>query len=173
MTVQISHKRNNWSSILDHDIGHLCFGGRNDISEHSDFGMFEQRLCIFHSDLNISRCCICCLSCASWKSRNNEHDFCVCHLWCWWYLFKKYCVWSWPIFYNVPSKYNSTFVLLSLWFQLRILNMTKIHQCRKMNFYSLSPGFIDHILLVSNFRQLEFSPIIPLFFHFCFAIVIF
>ena len=32
--------------------------------------------------------------------------------------------------------------------------MTKIHQWRKMNFSALSPCFIDHLFLVSDFRQL-------------------
>ena len=30
------------SSILDHDFGHLCFGRRNQISGHSDFGIFNK-----------------------------------------------------------------------------------------------------------------------------------
>ena len=41
MTVQIPFKRNNWSSILDHDFGHLCFGRRIQKSGHSAFGIFN------------------------------------------------------------------------------------------------------------------------------------
>ena len=50
------------SSILDHDLGHLCFGRRIQMSGHSDFGNFTQFVCIFHFDLGISRYCVCCLS---------------------------------------------------------------------------------------------------------------
>ena len=28
--------------MLDHDIGHLCFGGRIQVSGHSDFGIFNE-----------------------------------------------------------------------------------------------------------------------------------
>ena len=63
--------------------------------------------------------------------------FCGSHLWCWWSLFSKYCVWSWIIFHKVTSEYNSAFVLWILRLQLRILEMTEIHQWRKMNFFCL------------------------------------
>ena len=39
-----------------------------------------------------SRYCVCCLSCASWQSGYDIHDFCCRHLWCWWSLFCKYCI---------------------------------------------------------------------------------
>ena len=51
--------------------------------------------------------------------------------------------------------------------------MTRIHQWRKMNFYSLIPCFIDHIFLVSDFGQLlmlKFSPIFPFLHHCCLCI---
>ena len=35
-------------------------------------------------DLGVTWYCVCCLSCASWKSWYNVHYFCSCHLWCWW-----------------------------------------------------------------------------------------
>ena len=96
--------------------------------------------------------------------------FCGCHLWCWWFSFSKYCVWSWIIFHNVTSKYNSGFVHLKIWLQLRILEMTKIHQWRNMNFSPFIPCFIDHFSFVSDFRQLPcryLFQFFPFFFH-CF-----
>ena len=80
--------------------------------------------------------------------------FCGCHLRCWWSLLSEYCIRTRIIFYNVTSEYDSAFVFLILRFQLRILKMTEIHQWRKMNFSGLIPCFIDHLLLVSDFRQL-------------------
>ena len=41
MTIQIPFKRNDWSSILDHDLGHLCRGRRIQMSGHSDLGIFN------------------------------------------------------------------------------------------------------------------------------------
>ena len=58
--------------------------------------------------------------------------------------------------------------IFDIGFQLRILEMTKIHQWRKMNFSALSPCFIDHFFLVSDFGQLpcrnflQFFPFFPL-----------
>ena len=57
-------------------------------------------------------------------------------------------------FDNVTSEYDSTFVFLISRFQLRILKMTEIHQRRKMNFSAISPCFVDHLFLASDFRQL-------------------
>ena len=34
------HKETAGSSMLDHDLGHLCFGRRIQMSGHSDFGIF-------------------------------------------------------------------------------------------------------------------------------------
>ena len=68
------------------------------------------------------------------------------------------------------------FVLLILSFQLRILEMTQIHQWREMNFSAHSLCFIDHLFLVSDFRQLPcwdflqffpiISPLLPLHLEF-------
>ena len=111
----------------------ICvFGTRILIPGHSDFGNFQWRWCIFHLDLGVSGYGICWLSWTSWKPWYNVHDYCGCHLRCWWSLFSEYCIRSWNIFHNVTSEYNPAFVLLKLWFQLRILNMTWIHQWRKM-----------------------------------------
>ena len=86
------------SSILDHDLGHLCFGRRIQISEHSDFGIFHLPV------LNILEAWMWCpwllrLSFGRWRS-----------------LFSKYCVWSGIILHNVTSEHDSAFVLLQFWF---------------------------------------------------------
>ena len=91
-------------------------------------------------------------------------------LWCWWSLFSEYFVRAWIIFHNVTSEYDSAFVLRMLRLQLLILDLTKIHQGRKMNFSAFIPCFIDH-LFVSDICQLPcryfqvfptFSPLLPL-----------
>ena len=66
----------------------------------------------------------------------------------------KYCIQTRIIIYNVTSEYDTVFVLLILRLQLRILEMTKIHQWRKMYFSTFIPCFIDHFFLVSEFCQL-------------------
>ena len=48
--------------------------------------------------------------------------------------------------------------------------MTKIHQCREINFSALIPCFFDHLFLVSDIRQLPcrtFLKFFPLFYHCC------
>ena len=99
------------SSILDHDLGHLCRGGRIQMSGHSDLGMFYNFGASSNFDLGISRYCISCLSCAPWQSGYDIHDFCCCHLRCWWSLFGEYCIRTWIMFHNVASEYNSTFCI--------------------------------------------------------------
>ena len=79
----------------------------------------------------------------------------------------EYCIRAWIIFHNVTSESNWTFVFLKLWFQLRILNMTEIHQWRKMHRPALIPCFSD------DFRQLPcwyFLKFFPLFSHCCLCI---
>ena len=82
------------------------------------------------------------------------HDLCGCHLWCWWSLLCKYCMRAGIIFHNVTSEYDSTFLLLKLRLQFRILEMTEVHWWRKMNFYTVVPCFSDHVFLDSDFCQL-------------------
>ena len=71
------------SSILDDDSSHSCRGKRIHTSGHCDLGFFNnfEASSIF---LGISRYCVRCLSCASWQSGDDIHDFCCCHLRCWW-----------------------------------------------------------------------------------------
>ena len=68
------------SSILHHDFGHLCRGRRNQMSGHSDFGIFYHfgASSVFY--LGSSRFCICCLSIATkqemisimWRGRTRR-----------------------------------------------------------------------------------------------------
>ena len=88
------------SSILDHDFGHLCRGRRIQMSGHSDFGIFNNLWASSIFYLGISWYCVCCLSIAIWQSGDDIHDFCCCHLWCWWPLFSEYCVRPWIVFHQ-------------------------------------------------------------------------
>ena len=72
----------------------------------------------------ISRCCVCCLSIATRKSGDDIHDFCCCHLWCWWSWFSEYCIRPRIVFYILTSEYNSTLVFLVLCLQFSIFQMT-------------------------------------------------
>ena len=91
-------------------------------------------------------------------------------------MFSEHCIRTRIIFYNVTSEYDPAFVLLILGFQLRILKMTDIHQCRKMNFTALIPCFLDHFTFVSDFRQLacwNYLLFFLFFLHCCLCIWIF
>ena len=76
------------SSILDHDLGHLCRGRRIQMSRHSDFRIFNnfgassiipEYKQILHQLLVLH----------TWQSGFDIHDFCCCcHLRCWWSLFR-------------------------------------------------------------------------------------
>ena len=52
-------------------------------------------------------------------------------------MFCEHCVRARIIFHNITSKYNSTFILLVFLLQFSILQMTYVHQWRKMYFTSL------------------------------------
>ena len=67
------------------------------------------------------------------------------------------------MFYHVTSEYDSTFVFLISRFQLWVLKMTKIQQWREMNFSYIIPRFIDHLFLVSDFRQLPCQSFLQFF----------
>ena len=157
------------SSILDHDFGHFDLSVFH-LTMIWAFWLwnFSKRWGIFHFDLSICGYCISCLTWTSRKSGYNVHDFRGCHLGHERSLFSENCVRTTIIFYHVTSEYDSTFVFLLLRFQLRILEMTEIHQWRKMNFSALFPCFIDHFFLVSYFRQvpcLDFLQFFPFFLH--------
>ena len=162
MTVQISFKRNKgvfhtgpwfWPFVSSKTYPYL-FGILSNLGTSSNF-------C-----LGVRWYCVCCLSCASWKSCCDIHYFCCRHLWRWWSLFSKYRKRSRIILHNVTSEYNSTFVFLKLRLQLRLLEMTEIHSWRKMYCSAFIPCFSDHLIFASDFRQLpcrDFLEFFPLF----------
>ena len=122
--------------------------------------------------MGISRYCVSCLSCSSWQSGYDIHDFCCRPFWCWWSLFCIYCIRSRIIFHNVTSEYNSTFVFSVLCVQFGIPQMTDVHQWGKMNFSALRPCFIDHLWFTSDFCQVprrNLFKFLPLFIHRCFS----
>ena len=89
------------------------------------------------------------MSCAPWQSGYDIHDFCCCHLWCWWSLLGKYCIRSIIIFHNIASEYNSTFVFMVLCLQFGILQMTDIHQWKTWTFspFVLASSITSFLLL--------------------------
>ena len=115
------------ASTGKNDLVHPCYGRRIHISGHSDFGIFNSDgassiLTWVQADTATAACPE-----HPWSLDMISITFCSRHLWCWWSLLSEYCIRSWIIFYNVTSEYNSTFVFLKLWLQLRILEMTEIH----------------------------------------------
>ena len=68
------------SSILDHDLGHLCRGRRIQMSGHSDFGTFNK----FGASLIFTWVLagIASAACPAhpWQSGYDIHDSCCCHL---------------------------------------------------------------------------------------------
>ena len=108
------------SSMLDHDLGHLCRGRRIQMSGHSDFGTFN--------DLGAS-------SIFTWVSADTASAGCPAHpgslekmsmtfaaviLRCWRSLFSEHCIRTRVVFYNITAENNSTFVLLVLCLQFSI-----------------------------------------------------
>ena len=77
--------------------------------------------------LGISRYCVSCLSCTTWQSGDDIHDFSCCHLRCWRSLFSENCRRPRLVFHNVASDYNPTFVFLVLRLQFSIFQMTYVH----------------------------------------------
>ena len=75
------------SSILDHDLGHLCRGRRIQMSGHSDFGFFNNLWASSIFTWVLRWYCVCCLSIAARQSGADIHDLGGCHLRCWRSLF--------------------------------------------------------------------------------------
>ena len=119
----------NGSSILDHDLGHLCRGRRIQMSGHSDLGIFNNLWAssIFHFYLGISWYCVNYMSRATRQSGVNIHDFFCCLLWCWWSFLSEYCISSRVVCHNITSEYNTTFVLLVFRLQFSIFQVTYVH----------------------------------------------
>ena len=57
---------------------------------------------------------------APWHSGHDIHDFCCCHLWCWWSLLSEHCIGFRVVFDDVTWEQDSSFVLLAFWFQLHV-----------------------------------------------------
>ena len=121
---QIWLKKNDGSSILDHDFGHLCRGRRIQMSGHSDFRIFKNLWAssIFpwvQADTASAAC--------PSQPGNLEMistTFSGCHLRCWRSLFSEYCIRPWIVLYNITSEYNSTFVFLVFCLQFSIFQVT-------------------------------------------------
>ena len=144
------------SSILDHDNVYLCRGRRIQMTGHSDLGIFNNFGASSISYLGFSRFCVRCLSVATWQSGDDIHDFCCCHLWCWWSLFGKYCVKPFIVFHNITSEYNSTFVFLVLCLQVGILQW-------QMSISEAIWTFAPFVLASSTSGSTpKFSPISPI-----------
>ena len=163
--------RSRGTSILDHDLGHYCRGGRIQMSGHSDLGIF---VIWVHPPffLGISRYCVSCLSCAPWQSGCDIHDFCCCHLWCGWSFFCEYCIRTRIVFYNITSEYNSTFVCLVLRLQFGISSNDRCPSVGRNEL--LRPSSLFHKSPVSYFWLLsgstpKFLQVLPFFIHCCFC----
>ena len=130
------------SSIRDHDISHLCRGGR----------------------------ILSCLSCATRQSADDIHDFGSCHLRCWISLFSEYCIRSWVVFYNITSEYNSTFLFLVLCLQFSIFSNDICPSMKRNEFFR--PSSLLHRSPLSYFwlssdSTPKFSPLFPFLVHCC------
>ena len=131
----------------------LWRGKRTHTSGHSDFWMFSN-LGASSNFACVSKYCISCLSVTIWKSCNNIHDFCDSHLWRRRTLLCENGVSSWIIFYNVPRSTTLPFVFPQLGFQLRILEVTYVHLCTKVNFLDVSLCFQENIFLHLGFVRI-------------------
>ena len=149
------------SSILDHDLGHLCRGRLIQMSGHSDLGIFNNLWASSFFYLGIRWYCVCCLSIATWQSGDDIFDFCCCHLRCWWSLFGEYCIRSWVVFYNITSETRP----LYLWCFASNSAFFKWHMSinnAKWNCSARRPCFIDHFFLTSSSGSTpNFSSIFP------------
>ena len=84
---------------------------------------------------------------------NDVHDFCCCHLSCWWSLFSEYCIRSKIIFSQYRLRVQLDLYSWCFVSQFGILQMTYVHQWSKMNFCGLRPCFIDHLWITFDFCQ--------------------
>ena len=114
MTIKISLKRNDWVFHTGPWFWPFVSCRRIQMSGHSDLGIFNNFVSIFHFHLSISRYCVCCLSIATWQCGNDIHDLSRCHLRCWRPLFSEYCIRSRIVFYNITAENNSTLYFLVL-----------------------------------------------------------
>ena len=132
---------------------HLCFGRRIQISGHIPILEFQTTF-VHLPFLTLEKADTGSAACPAHPGSfdGKSHNLCSCHLWCWWSLLSEHCIRTRIMFYNVTSEYDPAFVLLILRFQLRI-KMWEIHQWRKMHFSAIIPCFGNHLIFVSDFRQ--------------------
>ena len=126
------------SSILDHGLGRLCFGGRLRISGHSGVGIFNDE---WASPILTWVLVLRILVALTWHPLLLQTSF-VTQMYLALETLRKSLN---HLLQCLTSEYNSAFVFLTFWFQLRILEMTDVHLRRKMNFSALSPCFINHL----------------------------
>ena len=95
-----------------------------------------------------------CLSITVRWSCNDIHVFCWCHLRRRRALFIKHWIGSRVLFYNVPSKHDSTLILLKFRLSLRFLERTDVHQCSRVDFIFVSLCLQNNIFFALDFIQL-------------------
>ena len=95
---------------------------------------------IFHFYLGKSRYCVRCLSIANWQAGYDIHDFCCCHLRCWWSLFGEYCVRTSIVFYNITSEYNSKCIIPKCINSAKIATLKKKQDARGHRTLTRQPG---------------------------------
>ena len=123
-----------------------------------------------HVSWHLSRYCVSCLSCATQQSGDDIHDFCCCHLWCWWSLFSEYCIRPRIVLYNITSEYNSTFVFLVFLPPIRHSWNDKCPSVKQNEL--LRPSSLLHrsppsYFWISSSPTPESFPIFPFFVHCC------
>ena len=138
------------------------------MSGHSELG-FLSNLGKSSNFTWVSRYCISCLSCESWQSCNNIHDICSSHLGRRRALFNAG---SRVVFHFATSEPDSAFVFQVLGFQLRILEVTHVHQCGKVDFPLVSVCFQDSFPFALDFffKFHACLELVPFLVHCCFCI---
>ena len=114
------------SSILDHDLGHLCRGRRIQLSGHSDFGIFSticEHLPFWPGYKQILHKLLVLRTLAIWIWYPWPL---LLSLWCWWSLFSEYCIRTRIVFYNITAEHDSTFVFLVFCLQFSIRQCTSV-----------------------------------------------
>ena len=128
----------------------------------------EQPRSVLRFYLSVGRCCISCLSVTIWQSCNNIHYFCGSHLDGRSAMFCKNCGGSRVVYYNVITEHDSAFEYFWFWFKLRVLEVTYVHQCGKVDFLFVSLCLDNNLFLTLDFFQFpcwnrfEFFPFLPL-----------
>ena len=126
----------------------------------------EQPGSVIRFYLSVGRCCISCLSVTIWQSCNNIHYFCGSHLDGRSAMFCKNCGGSRVVYYNVITEHDSAFEYFCFWFKLRVLEVTYVHQCGKVDFLFVSLCLDNNLFLTLDFSSFH-AGIVSSFFHSC------